>query len=227
MASKIFTPEQKQEITKLYLSGTHQNDEICKILKIGKNTLYYAIQLFELSSKFKQKFGMIKTQYMIQQKNIASDSSECPHTGKDAIEALYVAKGLSAPVIAVKLGLTLSQVKFKIKKYGLIGKKTFIAPPPKEHVTKDITRRVTRDFRVANKAKSKEDLFTGIAQDRSKVSHLLESDISTLDVIKLTPITCRGINTDNGKDTFCLAQIEPSHTYCQHHKSIYYTKKQA
>ena len=227
-----FTKEQENQITELYLGGKHKNPEIAKIMGFGRGTLNDAIAFFALSTKFKEKYGMCKTQYMISQINKSTDNPECPRTGKKAIRHWYIEKMLTAPEIAFKLGLEKWQVRYKIKLYNLAGKKTKGFKPRKERI-KDLTtiitdintpRRITRDFTAVNK-KFQPNLksnFDNAKKKREKTHHLLTSDLSTLDITKLTVTTCRGINTNNGKDTFCLTQIEPSHTYCSHHKSIYY-----
>jgi hypothetical protein len=232
-----FTPEQEKQITELYLSGTHKNPEIGRIMGFTRAILNYAIAFFALSTKFKEKFGTCKTQYMISQINKSTDNPECPRTGKEAIRHWYIEKGLTAAVIGVKLGLKLSTVKHKIRLYGLNNQKVRTYTP-KERI-KDLTsiitdiekpRQFARDFRVVNKVKaqpikSKIEFFQVMAADRKKVRHLLESDLSALDITQLTATTCRGINTNDDKDTFCLTQIDPSQTYCQHHRAIYYARQ--
>lgn len=234
-----FTKEQEKQLTELYLGGKHKNPEIGKIMGFGRGTLNYAIAFFALPAKFKEKYGMNKSQFISSKINLSTDNPECPHTGEKAIRHWYIDKGLTAPEIGFKLGLKAHQIRYKIKLYKLGGEKPWNYTPPKERI-KDSTsiitdidkpRRITRDFRVANKAKfqpntkSKSENIKIMNENNHKIKHLLISDLSTLDVTQLTATTCRGINTNNGKDTFCLAQIDPSQTYCQHHRSKYYARQ--
>lgn len=236
-----FTKEQEKQLTELYLGGKHTNPEIGKIMRFGRGTLYDAIAFFALPAKFKEKYGMNKSQFISSKINLSTDNPECPHTGEKAIRHWYIDKGLTAPEIGFKLGLKAHQIRYKIKLYKLGGEKPWNYTPPKERIKDSISiitdldkpRQFACDFRVLDKTKaqpikSRIELvksFEVMAKDRNKVRHLLVSDLSTLDVTQLTATTCRGINTQDGKDTFCLTQIDPSHTYCQHHRSIYYTRQ--
>ncbi|NBP03471.1 MAG: hypothetical protein EBU90_25950 [Proteobacteria bacterium] len=232
-----FTPEQEKQVTELYLKNPHTNPEIIKATGLSRAILNYAIELFNLQAQFQEKHGMSKSQYMVSKINLSTDNPECPHTGKKAIRHWYIDKMLTAPEIAKKLGLEKWQIRYKIKLYKLAGKKPKGYKPPKERI-KDLTtiitdttppRRITRDFTAVNKKfqPNVKSNFDDAKQARNKVHHLLTSDLSTLDITKLTATTCRGINTKNGKDTFCLTQIEPLQTYCQHHRSVYYARQQA
>jgi hypothetical protein len=232
-----FTTEQENQITELYLNNPHTNPEIRKATGLSRAVLNNVIAFFQLAFKFQEKYGMSKSQYMVSKINLSTDNPECPHTGKEAIRHWYVDKMLTAPEIAIKLGLEKWQIRYKIKLYKLIGEKPKGFKPRKERI-KDLTtiitdtntpRLITRDFTAVNKKfqPNVKSNFDDARHDRNKTRHLLQSDLSTLDITQLTSTTCRGINTNDGKDTFCLAEIDTSQTYCQHHRSIYYTRQQA
>jgi hypothetical protein len=230
-----FTSEQENQITELYLNKPHTNPDIRKAMGLSRAVLNNAIAFFQLPSQFEEKYGMSKSQYMVSKINLSTDNPECPHTGENAIRHWYIDKMLSATEIAFKLGLMPYQIRYKIKIYNLVGRKPKGYKPRKERI-KDLTtiitlankpRQITRDFTAVNKKyqPNVKSNFDDAKKERNKVCHLLQSDLSTLDITQLTTTTCRGINTNNGKDTFCLEQIDPSHTYCQHHRSIYCTRQ--